>query len=60
MSLYQNGFSEVLALAELEDCLPEEIRLVGAQPLDMTYRNMLSPLSLSRLDMSVDMALHQP
>ena len=28
MSLHQNSFSEVLALAELKDCLPEEIRLI--------------------------------
>ena len=48
MSLHQNSFSEVLALAELKDCLPEEIRLIGAQPLDMTYGNTLSPLLLSR------------
>ena len=59
MSLHQNSFSEVLALAELKDCLPEEIRLIGAQPLDMTYGNTLSPLLLSRLDTLVDMALHQ-
>lgn len=55
MSLHQNSFSEVLALAELKDCLPEEIRLIGAQPLDMTYGNTLSPLLLSRLDTLVDM-----
>ena len=30
MSLHQNSFSEVLALAELKDCLPEEIRLIGS------------------------------
>lgn len=59
MSLHQNSFSEVLALAELKDCLPKEIRLIGAQPLDMTYGNTLSPLLLSRLDTLVDMALHQ-
>ena len=59
MSLHQNSFSEVLALAELKDCLPEEIRLIGVQPLDMTYGNTLSPLLLSRLDTLVDMALHQ-
>lgn len=56
MSLHQNSFSEVLALAELKDCLLEEIRLIGAQPLDMTYGNTLSPLLLSRLDTLVDMA----
>ena len=56
---HQNSFSEVLALAELKDCLPEEIRLIGAQPLDMTYGNTLSPLLLSRLDTLVDMALLQ-
>ena len=59
MSLHQNSFSEVLALAELKDCLPEEIRLIGAQPLDMTYGNTLSPLLLSRMDTLVGMALHQ-
>lgn len=59
MSPHQNGFSEVLALTELKDCLPGEIRLIGAQPLDMTYGNMLSPLLLSRLDTLVGMAFHQ-
>ena len=59
ISLHQNSFPEVLALAELKDCLPEEIRLIGAQPLDMTYGNTLSPLLLSRLDTLVGMALHQ-
>ncbi len=59
MSLHQNSFSEVLALAELKDCLPAEIRLLGAQPLDMTFGNTLSPLLLSRLDTLADMAHEQ-
>ncbi len=59
MSLHQNSFSEVLALAELKNCLPQEIRLLGVQPLDMTYGHTLSPLSLSRLDALVELALEQ-
>ena len=59
LSLHQNSFSEVLALAELKDCLPEEIRLIGAQPLDMSYGNTLSPLLFSRLDALTDRALDQ-
>ena len=35
MSLHQNSFSEVLALAELKDCLPEEIRLSPASGHDL-------------------------
>ena len=59
MSLHQNSFSEVLALAELKNCLPREIRLLGVQPLDMTYGHTLSPLLLSRLDTVTGMALEQ-
>ena len=59
MSLHQNSFSEVLALAELKNCLPQEIRLLGVQPLDMTYGHTLSPLILSRLDALVELALEQ-
>lgn len=50
MSLHQNSFSEVLALAQLKDCLPREIRLVGVQPACLDYGTSLSPLLLQQLD----------
>jgi hydrogenase maturation protease len=36
MSLHQVGFQEVLALAKLDGCFPEEVVLIGVQPEDMT------------------------
>ncbi|MEG2140644.1 MAG: HyaD/HybD family hydrogenase maturation endopeptidase [Bilophila sp.] len=59
MSLHQNSFSEVLALAELTNCLPEETRLIGLQPHDLTYGHSLSARALYRLDNAVDAALAQ-
>ena len=57
MSLHQNSFSEILALAELKDCLPREIRLIGVQPVDLTYGRSLSATAMTRLDEAVDRAL---
>lgn len=59
MSLHQNSFSEVLALAELTECLPGETRLIGLQPQDLAYGHSLSECALSRLDSAVEAALTQ-
>lgn len=59
ISLHQNSFSEVMALAELKDCLPTEINLIGVQPLDMSYGNTLSRLVLGKLNPVVDLALEK-
>ena len=42
ISPHQNSFSEVLALAELRGCLPQQVVLVGMQPQSM---KMGAPLS---------------
>ncbi len=57
MSLHQNSFSEVLALAELRDRLPREIRLVGIQPVDLTFGHSLSEQVVAELDAAVALAL---
>lgn len=57
MSLHQNSFSEVLALAELRDRLPCEIRLIGIQPADLTFGHSLSEQVIAGLDTAVELAL---
>ncbi len=57
MSLHQNSFSEILALAELRDSLPREIRLVGIQPADLTYGHSLSVRARTELDAAAALAL---
>lgn len=59
VSMHQSSFSEVMALAALTDCLPEEIRLLGVQPLDLSYGHTLSRIALAKLDTVVEMALVQ-
>lgn len=59
MSLHQNSFSEVLALAELTDCLPGEIRLIGLQPADLGFGRSLSAVALNRLEEAERLALRQ-
>lgn len=57
MSLHQNSFSEILALAELRDSLPQEIRLVGIQPVDLSFGHSLSKPVRAELDAAVALAL---
>lgn len=59
VSMHQSSFSEVMALAALTECLPEEIRLLGVQPLDLSYGHTLSRIALAKLDTVVEMALAQ-
>lgn len=59
VSMHQSSFSEVMALAALTDCLPEEIRLLGVQPADLSYGHTLSPVALAKLDAVVEMTLAQ-
>lgn len=59
MSLHQNSFSEVLALAELKDCLPRELKLIGLQPADLSYGGSLSLPALEKLEEVEQLALEQ-
>lgn len=54
MSLHQTGFSEVLALAELQGCLPQEIVLIGVQPVVLDdYGGSLSSLVREQIEVAV-------
>ena len=56
-SLHQNSFAEILALAELRDKLPKDIRLIGFQPVDLTFGKSLSPQGRHCLDEASQLAL---
>ena len=59
MSVHQNSFSEVLALARLKNALPREIILIGVQPVDMTYGAGLTDIVKSRLPEASKLGLEQ-
>lgn len=59
VSVHQNSFSEVLALADLKDILPEEIHLIGMQPLDMSFGTTLTPLGREKVVTAAALALEQ-
>ena len=59
ISPHQNSFSEILALADLKDCLPRQIRLIGLQPFSLDYGTSLSETALARLDEAERLALCQ-
>lgn len=57
ISPHQNSFSEVLALAQLKDTLPEELVLIGVHPVSMDMGAPLSPLVEAQLPSVLTMAL---
>ena len=60
MSLHQSGFQEVLATAKLTGKYPEEILLVGVQPLDMEdYGGSLTPPVKAQMAYCMELALIQ-
>lgn len=59
VSPHQSSFSEVLALAELQDCLPRQIRLIGLQPVTLEYGASLSQTALALLGEVERLALCQ-
>lgn len=59
ISPHQNSFSEVLALAQLQDRLPAHIVLIGVHPAAMNLGDGLSPQTRSRMDAVLNMALRQ-
>lgn len=58
VSLHQSSMMEILALAELmADCPPEEITLIGCQPIDMEdYGGGLTPGVAARVDEALTIA----
>lgn len=60
MSLHQNSFSEVLALADIRGNLPAHIALVGLQPAMLDdYGGSLSELAREQLPAAEQAALVQ-
>ena len=58
MSLHQTGFQEVLAAAELTGQLPEELLLIGAQPVELDdYGGSLRPELKAIIGEAVDLAI---
>ncbi len=57
MSPHQNGFNDVLALAHLHDCAPEQIIAIGVQPLTLDdFGGSLTEPVRARLDEAVALA----
>jgi hydrogenase maturation protease len=58
MSLHQTGFQEVLACAALQGWEPDEIVLIGVQPVELEdYGGSLRPLVRARIPEALDLAL---
>lgn len=58
LSPHQNGFNDVLALAHLHGCAPEQIAAVGVQPLLLDdFGGSLTEPVRARLDEAVERAL---
>lgn len=57
MSLHQTGFSDVLACAQLRGRYPQEIVLIGVQPVELDdFGGSLRPAVKARLDEAVERA----
>jgi hydrogenase maturation protease len=60
MSLHQTGFSEVLALADLQGRLPRRIVLIGVQPVELEdYGGSLSAAVRAQIGPAVDAAVRE-
>lgn len=60
MSLHQNSFSEVLALADIRGHLPAHIALVGLQPVQLDdYGGSLTNIARAQLPAAEQAALTQ-
>lgn len=59
LSVHQNNFSEVLALARLKKTLPQEIILIGAQPVDLSYGAGLTDTIKSQIPEALTLGLQQ-
>jgi len=58
MSLHQTGFQEVLALAELMGDYPEQVLLIGVQPVELEdYGGSLRPAVKAQIGPAIDLAL---
>lgn len=57
MSVHQNSFSEVLALARLKNVLPQEIILIGVQPVNLSYGASLTDIVKLRLPEALEWGL---
>lgn len=57
MSLHQTGFQDVIATAQLMGCCPEEIVLIGCQPVELEdYGGGLRPATAARIPDAIAIA----
>jgi len=60
MSLHQTGFQEVITAAELSDCCPREMLLIGVQPVELEdYGGSLRPQVRARIPEAVGVAVER-
>jgi hydrogenase maturation protease len=58
MSLHQTGFQDVIATAELMECRPGKLVLIGCQPEELEdYGGGLRDVVAARIDPAIDIAL---
>lgn len=57
ITIHQNSFAETLALAELKDASPEELELVGVQPLTTEFGAKMSAVVLAKIPEAIELAL---
>ncbi|MBR3370974.1 MAG: HyaD/HybD family hydrogenase maturation endopeptidase [Rhodobacteraceae bacterium] len=58
MSLHQTGFQDVIATAQLMGYCPEQMLLIGVQPVELEdYGGGLRPLTAACIDPAIDIAL---
>jgi hydrogenase maturation protease len=58
MSLHQTGFQDVIATAQLMDQCPDQLLLVGVQPVELEdYGGGLRPLVAERIAPAIEIAL---
>jgi len=60
LSLHQTGLQEILALAELQGCLPDELVCIGVEPTTLDdYGGGLSGAVAGQIEPAVNMAVAQ-
>lgn len=58
MSLHQTGFQDVLATAMLQGCCPEDLLLIGVQPVELEdFGGGLRDETAARIDPAIDIAI---
>ena len=59
LSLHDIGLEEILALAELKNCLPKEIRIIGIEPAVIEWGDSLSDIIKTKFPLFIKEILLQ-